>query len=504
MKDKEVKILKLFGEMEDSILSESKASEKAEREQQWEKEKKLVNNAIAKIMPKFNMIITKPFQKSKAKRTYTEIEIRTTDRKKHGNRDEIMKKFSKLVPKNLKPKSGIGDSDDLNHEKWASGELPWIILLDREDHQWVISFKPAAGEQEARAEWYEAAICNSWNEMSGEGKTDYKVKGKVAEPSREIAKLLGKQEYMGKKVSGEAVWFGTVSGIGVSDFWKKYCDKPKDTPKTDMVIKGLRISLKMGDKAQLTSGKMLRGEGDALIYYAIEESDVSKKLSREITQWFKLDETGASKILARSKEELKKKGEEYFKINRGKLTEKINEAISTSNDFHHILVREGMEGAKKFEGRNPEAIAEYVLAGAKDGSKIAMHKIEDSYIEDLIKAGRIRVYVAIKSSKGYQYASLRAQVNKQLEKMATMHDVIEALDDENVHISLSDINEMCQKVGIEQILEEGVVDDVKEFFGKVVNAIGTIIRRSVGVFLEKLGIDTTLKVEGDKDWKNWM
>jgi hypothetical protein len=150
--------------------------------------------------------------------------------------------------------------------------------------------------------------------------------------------------------------------------------------------------------ANLCSGKAIHGEGQALLFNALDmSSDISNKLSKDLKNWFKLDKNGKSKL--GTAQEVIQYGREEFTINHKKMNETLNNIIDTSKDFKKNFVIEAMTGKRKFEGiRNSEqGISNYMLVASKDGSKIELHNVNSKkYIQEISK--NVKIYISWKTS----------------------------------------------------------------------------------------------------------
>jgi hypothetical protein len=331
---------------------------------------------------------------------------------------------------------------------------------------------------------YEIAIVNAWNKSVGVDKRIPMQYEEIAKAGEEIVVKL--KPMIKKKV--EAVYTGPLKMSDVSKYWKLYADNPDKTPKTDILIDGYRISLKMGNAANLCSGKAIRGEGQALVFNALDKSkDVSDKLRNELQEWFKVDKSGKSKI--GTGPEVVLHGREEFAINHKKMNETLNKIVESSQDFSLIFVSEAMTGERKFEEVSDaeHGIANYMLAASMDGSKVLLHPADNKeYVNKISK--QVKIYVSWKTSgTGRTDASLWGGIKNLLGNKK----------EESTSYSIKSLIEYANSIGIDtEVLNEGIFD----VFGKIWNTIVAIIKKGISYLLKFLGFGVEkVDIQGNDD-----
>jgi len=250
----------------------------------------------------------------------------------------------------------------------------------------TISFKNFLTEGKLKAEDYEAAIVLGFYEIQGKkttasasGISDSVYKTVTSNPAameagKKIATALLKKypKLKGKK----AEQYGRAKS-GLTPFWKSH-GATDTTPKTDILIGGMRISLKIG-MAQLMSGG--KSESTATFYAAVNES--SNKITKD-PQYQKaksiLEDFVTATVAPGQLRPLIKSGENEV-VNKGEKAHKdamkeLGALFENNRDFKIAFAREAMSGYQKYGRTNPAA-AEWMLVANHDGSGVQVHSVED-------------------------------------------------------------------------------------------------------------------------------
>lgn len=330
---------------------------------------------------------------------------------------------------------------------------------------------------------YEKAITNSWNRLKGYEANIPMEFAYIAEAGDKIVESLNNQ-LKGEK--GEAVYTGSMRAKDVSEYWKQHAVRPDKTPKTDILIGKYNISLKMGKATQLCSAVIIEGEGQALVYNAIDKSDdISPKLQKEVEKWFKVDKSGKS--LLGTAPEVKVYGRETFEVNHKAASDTFRKLIKESTGFSQNFVFEAMSGERKFEKVSDAnmAVAKYILAASMDGNQIMLHPVNDTnYVNKIAK--QVDVRINWKSSGGSASANIRAAV-----KTGSIDST-----EESVVYSIKSLMEYAESIGIDtKVLNEGISD----VFKKIWNTIVAIIKKGVSYVMKFLGIEVeSVDIEGNE------
>jgi hypothetical protein len=477
MTKKEKDILKLLSNAGKPL---DEAASKEEK-QAW----KIQKTKIIDFLKKYDLIVeVEPKQMPNV-----EFEVRAKKGSEHRIkvRDKL---FTKLPPelKKWNPKKGWGG-------KKRSKKAPNIEF----DNGWRIVWAPTEGEKEIRPEDYEDAICAMWNE-----KHDYSYNFDYNQMIEDQAIAIVDRLENKIRATAKAQPYGRVIMPDVSDFWHEHTNRPDRTPKTDLIIGDYKISLKMGEKTQLASPKVVNAEGEALFFHAVERSNLEDEIVQKFRDWFTFDEEGISKLGASTKE-IVAKGEEYFKANQRELTKDIKEIIKNNKEFAFHFVEETMSGDRKFEnvGGAEEGVAEYVLVCEYDGSAIVMHDISKSYVNKI--ADQVEIYVAWKSAGGSKYATFRVAQTTKLSERMNMADVINnASNDElgEINLKLEDILEYAKEIGAIEYydLNEGLKDVIKT----IGDTLKKIVKKGVDKLLDLFGVEIDkVEVKGVEHISFW-
>jgi hypothetical protein len=325
---------------------------------------------------------------------------------------------------------------------------------------------------------FEKAIANEWNKSHGHKATIPMPYVPIQEAAEKIVVELSKSI----KDKSEAIYTGAMRANDVSDYWKVHATRPDKTPKTDIWIGKNKISLKVGKATQLCSANIIQGEGQALVYNAMDKSeDIPKKLRTEMESWFKKDKEGHNKLATVS--DTKEFGEELFQANHELVNQTFKKLTTQSKDFSLYFCLEAMTGDKKFEEVQDSemAIANYLLAVDKSGDRVMLHKAEDKYAQKI--AQQVQIYVSFKSSGGSKASAVRSRV-------------VSSQNNSYVY-SVKSLTEYCESLGINtQVLNEGIFD----WFKKAWNMIVELVKKGISYLMKFLGIEVDkVDIQGNDD-----
>lgn len=354
---------------------------------------------------------------------------------------------------------------------------PWLIISANiggsEVEIFRFEFKHHPGERVGGAD-YEPAIVNGWNEITRTKAPRLEAKPETKETGLKIAKYL-KSNIIKDNGPGIKIGSETLGVKALSDFWIANSEKPDSTPKTDFILSGRKISLKMGDSAQLASGKVIASDGSALVLNALDNSKVKPALKGKIVDMVSRRNrriSGDKKTyMAMKWSDILEFGKEYFRGYHRELTDLLREVASKDPNFAIALAYEAMIGEKKFNeeiGR-----ADFLLAASEDGSIIKFHsKDDDAYIRKI--ASQIDINVNFKSSRGSAYSALRIASRKLLGN-STEINFGEVLA-EAFEIAAIDLGIDCK------VLNEGILDWVTKIFNIIKEALQKGIDKLLTLF----------------------
>lgn len=361
---------------------------------------------------------------------------------------------------------------------------PWLRIYSDGNEIFRFEFKDHPSSRVGGAD-YEPAIVNGWNKINGIKVKKEKVKPATEKTGLRIAKYLKENEI---NDDGVGVQFGLKSlGLGaLSKFWIVNSEKPDSTPKTDVILSKRKISLKMGDAAQLASGKVIASDGSALVLTAFENSKVKPKLKKRIVDMVSRRNkriSGDKKTyMAMKASDILEFGKEYFRDYHRELTKLLREVVENNPDFTEALTYEAMIGEKKFKDKT--ARADFLLAASEDGSVVKFHSKDDSeYISKI--ASQVDVQVNFKSSRGSYYSALRITARKLLSNSNVNFGEVLA---ESFETAATEMGIDCK------VINEGVVDWIKKIFNIIVEAI----QKGLNYFLTLIGLRIdSVKIKDD-------
>ena len=220
-----------------------------------------------------------------------------------------------------------------------------------------------------------------------------------------------------------------------SKFWLPESVPPSTkTPKTDIVIGKHKISLKMGDAAQLMSGGS--NEYKATFYAACSKMQSTEdELLKTI--WDKIDSLATSSIASGQLGPLIKSGKDEVINKANKVNNEVKnlmkQVFSTNKEFRSLFIQEALTGDTKF-GSSSTSTAQYVLSTDIPGNKPKLHKTNDkAYIDNLVSKTavtvRFKTTSVAKKSKGvkektgeYRYWSVVSLITSKLEEEFSNYD----------------------------------------------------------------------------------
>lgn len=360
------------------------------------------------------------------------------------------------------------------------------------------SFKGFLTEAKLKAEDYEAAIVMGWYINAGtpltkpsNGITDsvYAVvqnNPSVLNTGKKIATQLLKSypALDGKK----AEQYGRAEST-LTSFWSGH-GATDTTPKTDIIIGDMRLSLKM-EMAQLMSGG--RSESMATYYAALKNSDKKIKKDPQFSKVTEILESFVTSTLAPSKlRPIIKSGTDPV-VNAAETAHKdcmkeLGILFENNRDFKIEFAREAMSGYEKY-GSSAKAAAEWMLIAKKDGSAVSIHNVsDDAYCEKI--ADRMKLQARFKTS-GRTLASFKSSTNK---KGKTGEYNFWSV----VSLIVDAMNEALLQQG-EMISEWALFDKIKKkvtgLVSKTWGAVKRFILRGVSKLMKFLGLVPEISVK---------
>ena len=256
----------------------------------------------------------------------------------------------------------------------------------------------------------------------------------------------------------------------LSKFWTSYGASNK-TPKTDIMLGNMRVSLKVGVSQLMSGGK---AETMATFQAAIKNSESSITESTEYKNTLSILENFVEASVAPTQlRPLIKSGENEL-VNQGEHAHKqimaeMDKLFSSSEKFQTEFVKEAMTGRIKF-GESSPATAEYILVVDHAGTTVDLKKIDDAYCLDIAKKTKIQARFKTSSKKqkgvkvGYNFWSV-------------------------VSLIVGD----KKKLREDSIIEEGLLSKLKGFFGDIRKKF----KSSVNKFLGFLGFDVDVTFDNN-------
>jgi len=266
-----------------------------------------------------------------------------------------------------------------------------------------------------KATLFESALIKAWYELKGkevpEGNAPTKDLAALTTEMVEDAKNILKQT----KLTGgsEAYQLGSASA-GLTPFWK-YHGAINTTPKTDIVIDGKKISLKVGP-SQLMSGA--GNELTATFYAALKNTPNVKKeiiddISKSIKDVFVRGTTKQGNV-----RQAKEAGDDAV-LNKavdkmGILKAKIADFLENNKDFQTAFAYEAATGSEKFG--NNDGTANYILSISSNYKNGVLKPLDLDYASKIASKMKLDINMksgsqklkGIKTGKYNYYTVLRA------------------------------------------------------------------------------------------------
>jgi len=333
---------------------------------------------------------------------------------------------------------------------------------------------------------YEAAITNAWNKKHIK---EFKVKEPTSMDNtvgKKIADYIDKQI----KTNQPAINIGANKNYQLSRQYVSLVNSkrsPDRTPKTDVLIsEAYRMSLKLMSKTgriRLASPQVIHGEGQALIYNALNKANVGDEFIKTVDKWVK-PESSEEALLGRNVKDLEAKTK--IGLNHKEFERILNNIVANNSRFKQEFIKEAVTGDLKFIEQPPKA--NYFLKFNSDASVIEF-AIISSKIKKL--ANQVKILVNWKTS-GNSGSS-------------TILDVQEVpVKKETTEINVCKLFEYAESLGIDcdlitEDLNEGFMDKIKKygtvvvnFMKRIYNAIVQIIKKGLGYFLKFFQVEADI------------
>lgn len=404
----------------------------------------------------------------------------------------------------------IEKNRELKVEKTSiqGSNAPWLRIYDKKSGEEFLrlEFKEHPSMKVGGSD-FEPAIINAWNQMNGIKTQKLPEKEGIQEAAQNIAEYLKKNLIKSNK---EAIHVGSKQlGLNtLSDFWKRDNLKPDSTPKTDIIIADKKISLKMGNNAQLSSGKVIGAEGTKLIETALNDPSVKRHIDKEVEFRIKEMIQRRNKRISQDKTtyvamkggDVKEFGRAYFEPFHKELSSLLQEVAQSNPNFARVLTYEAMVGEKKFNERGQIGIADFLLASSEDGSVIKWHpKTDMGYIDKISK--QVDIYVAFKSSRGSTYSALRIALKKILNDGYSYKT-----EEDELKIFCESIEQAAKEMGVKieySQIDESVWDTLKGWSSRIISTIKSTIQKGIDYLMKLFGIEID-KVEIDDEGINFL
>jgi len=270
-------------------------------------------------------------------------------------------------------------------------------------------------EVKGKATLFESALIKAWYELKDQevpdGNAPVKDLAALTTEMIEDAKNILKQT----KLTGgtEAYQLGSASA-GLTQFWKDH-GATNTTPKTDIVIDGKKISLKVGP-SQLMSGA--GNELTATFYAALKntpkvQKDIVDDITKSIKDVFVRGTTKQGNV-----RQAKKAGDDPI-LNKavdemGKLKIKIANFLENNKEFQTAFAYEAATGEEKFGGN--DGTANYILSISSNYKNGVLKPIDKDYASKIASKMKLDINMksgsqklkGIKTGKYNYYTVLRA------------------------------------------------------------------------------------------------
>jgi hypothetical protein len=304
------------------------------------------------------------------------------------------------------------------------------------------------------------------------------------------------------KPSGKATHYGDGAGK-LADWWEG-----RGTPKTDIYVGDVRISLKEAGGSQLMSAK--KGEAvstfkAAIAYMDQDAPEKAVKLAKRVGNAMqevvvpKTTTIGDFTTKLRAGKNVAKKlqpmADKFLQRDKAKarLTTEIKKFFEEDPVFRNWFVFEAATGFTKFspEGPKGKPISNWVLKFDTTGK---VHELEPliskggkpaPYVKKMAEKVKFRVSWKTPTSKGTKtFLSLRGDILKE----ETLPEYIPTLD--NI---LEEATEEYTKLFSNDVLSENVLTKIggwfKNLYKKIMDALMTVAKRGVGAVLSFLGLE---------------
>lgn len=318
--------------------------------------------------------------------------------------------------------------------------------------QYLVEFGGSSNTSDATDT--EMALVQEWN---GETVSSQQLKSRVVNVVKDLQRL---NFLRGKRAEhlGDAVYNTTYQ-------WKTLGGQDK-TPKTDIKIGNIRISMKKAGGSQLISAG--KNEAKAVFLSAVQDihsDDLFRKVQEE------LDKMSNSIHANGTVTQLKAKGDQsilqYNEIH-AELKRFLIENTHNNAEFMRKVVLEASTGRHKF-GETSPATAEYILVFSEDGTKNHFNKIDkNDYLDGMVSRTKIDVNWKSKVDRKVGGYTLYSAVRMGYE---SVHEQIELLNGKTCNESI--ITDIMKKVKM-KILEywekakewiSESIDNLLEFLG---------------------------------------
>jgi len=359
------------------------------------------------------------------------------------------------------------------------------------------SFKSYISEaSRIKAEDFEASIVIGWYEITDK---EYSLNNvgvseaqmnlleenpEVLEAGKRIAEFILRNT--SAKRSDKAEVFGRAS-TSLTSFWKQYGATNK-TPKTDILIGDLRLSLKIGN-AQLMSGG--RAESLATFNAALEESknlEKSPQVKKVVDIIESFVERGMSPgkiapLIGSGENQVIDDGESAHKM----AMQELGNLFEESEEFKIQFAREAMSGFKKF-GEDSLAAAEYMLVSTHDGKNTQIHSVyDDAYCKSI--AEKMRLQARFKSSS----RKLKGKKTGEYNFWSVISLIVNAMDE-------APIEENAQQLDEFRAFRKAV-SFLKKKLSPIVKKIKGVFRSGVKSIVDFMGVTPNINVNNNINFR---
>tara|TARA_R110002012_G_scaffold201081_1_gene370058 strand:- start:392 stop:1579 length:1188 start_codon:yes stop_codon:yes gene_type:complete len=289
-------------------------------------------------------------------------------------------------------------------------------------------------------------------------------------------------------VSGKADVLG-ASTLGVTSEWSSFWEGGKvpgatKTPKTDLTVGGVKISLKGGGSGQLMSGG--KNESKATFNAAVDAvGGLEDKLYNSIVTSIEgLASTNLTKGTLGSA--IKAQTDELVNVankSHKSLMSDLDKLFANNNAIRDAFAYEAMSGDQKF-GKSSKGSCTHILNSSFDGKKNNLHALSDSgYISKIASQMKLSVRFKSTSQKSmgektgyYRYWSV-------------------------IGLIADNLNENLSNYAEGELLTEGVITDIlsklKKFIKSIISKVKKYIKKSIQGMVEFLGADYTVSVNNN-------